>query len=124
MWGIAGIVYLAGGTVQVLLALSFGHRALRTTGVVVYSVPDKGKWLPVVQYTVGDRTRTFTPDKPSRSWPERTGEKLPLLYDPVRPDRVELDDSTHRYSSGIAWIITGSVSLAGAMLRRWRDRRG
>jgi len=123
--GAGGILCLAAGGVQLLLQLSFGHRASRTSGVVVYCVPDRGRtWLPVVQYTVGLGTRAFTPDKPSPSWPQRTGERLPLLYDPARPDRVELDDWTSRYASGVAWIFTGGVSLVAGMLRRRRDRLG
>lgn len=123
---LAGLSLALFGVGAVLLwrQIAFGRRAARAEGVVVdarLKPVKKGPstYEPVVEYVVGGRARRFTAASPGEDWPRRSGEKLPVLYDPEAPERAALDDAG-RYVPAAAWALFGLAGGIAALLLRER----
>ena len=128
--GAAGLVCLGAGVVLLLLQLSFGRRAARSQGTVIDCVmpsgtkSSAGMRVPVVEFMAAGRTVTFTAQIPSRDWPGRIGERLPVLYDPAHPERATVDDPIVRFAASAGWLIFGAAVAAAGVILRMRQFRG
>lgn len=137
-------LFLAAGLIMLLFAVyraydqfAFGPNAAGAEGIVTDLVRDRRPSLAyrvvfatVVRYQgVNGEWYQFAEPVSSNPPPYQRGERVPVLYDPVAPDRAGIDGFLCRLfvptpvtGLGVVLLVLGSVVLSSRMSERVRDR--
>ncbi|GAA1302173.1 hypothetical protein Psi02_48860 [Planotetraspora silvatica] len=121
--GVVGVVTALVGGGLGIGARRFRRRAERVEGEVVRLRPSRSRngrivYHPTVRFTTvyGQRVEAESPlgGTPPPAMP---GDRVPVLYDPARPTRVRIDDTTNNgFRAGMIFLGTALAILSAALL--------
>lgn len=114
---LAGIVLIVGVYMTFFQSRGFVKTTAAITDVRMDSSGESPVYYPTVEYTVDGKTYTTELDTGSGSY--RTGQTIPVLYDPGNPS------AAHEGSGfGLYLMIAGAVILAVTAFSAFREKLG
>jgi hypothetical protein len=127
---VLGLLLFAGGVVSLARQSIFARRAVPTTGVVVRCEPAHDalhvhpsvphairRDRPVVRYQTGDGVELFASLPTVHQGRHATGERIPLHYDPRKPQRLVVR-SLDYWLVPCVFLVLGAALIAAALLAR------
>lgn len=132
IFGGFGLIFVCVGAGILMNELAFGRTAQKAEGVVVdlVSRTTTGKrrstvYAPAVEFPVNGKTVRFVSSTASSPPEHEVGERVPVLYDPSRPENAEIDTWMARFFLPTVFLILGSIFTAiggGIGIAEWRRR--
>jgi hypothetical protein len=126
--GVAGIGLLAWTAVDWQRANNFSQVALEARGMTIGAKEhDLGRgrirYFPEIEFMTSDSRQHRFVSQNWKPWPPRVGETVPVLYDPVMPDRARVNEPDDRGLLRMLLAVMGlCLSLIGLSPMIFRKR--
>jgi hypothetical protein len=127
-----GLVFVCVGAGILMSEVSFGRTARKAEGVVVELIArtSRGKtrstvYAPAVEFQANGKTVKFVNATASSPPEHEVGERVPVLFDPARPENATIDTWMSRFFLPTIFLILGSLFAAiggGIGIAEWRKR--
>lgn len=120
---VVGILSILWALVQLFILLRINSKGIRTTAVikdmVEYLNPgEQPVHIPVLEYkTENGETITKRSYVGNRRYQQKIGDKVPIIYNPDKPDEYLLEKGMDKYWKLLGSLIMGVVFIAVALLK-------